>query len=1120
MSDSGKAVFLSYASQDAEAAKKICEALRAAGVEVWFDQSELVGGDAWDAKIRRQIKECALLIPIISQNTQARHEGYFRLEWRLADQRTHLMGRLKAFLLPVSIDGTSDADADVPDSFVAVQWTKAPGGEVPPAFCARVRKLLDGESSLEAGRPRPATTRGEGTPPPPRKSRRLRPALAFAVLAAIALAVTWKMKSGDAARPPAVKQEASAGTTAGEPAAPEAVTHAWALVNKLDVSRVELDVAEQMLAQEAKLHPNSAGVAAAWALIDTRYLNEYYDVSNTRRESARRHAAEASSLDPDNPRVRLARAATMHTLSWDSATVAEATRILQSVREALPDEPQIYAQLGWMAPTIHEAEEWWARQARLPGQAATAAFNLALRRASIGDFRGGYASLNESLASEKSIKGLLWKAYLQVVWLGDLAAAQHTMAEVPADVLVEDMPASARGFVAFWARDYQQALAAAQAVPRDFMESAAGRMPTGYFRGMALSLLGRPLAAESEWKAALAATEQRLQTDRNDHSLLLAKALLLVELHDLPAAEQTRRMVLELYGDSVGEWAQDYLDARLLPPGEAIARLEEFVHGRKGGAWVTAAVLRLNPYYDRFRNDPRFVALLAEAEADPRLSPTAPAVPSPDPGNAPASQSGQASSPPDKSVAVLAFANLSDDKENEYFSDGISEELLNVLAKVPGLKVTARTSSFYFKGKDVPVPEIAQKLGVAYVVEGSVRKQGDRVRITAQLIKAADGFHLWSDTFTRELKDIFAVQDEIAGLIAQNLKLKMGEPREARTVNPEAYRLVLEGRQFWNLRTDEGFSKAEAAFAKAVAIDPDFAQAHAGLAGVYIIRAVYQELDSQPVSPEDLRRAGVEGHRALEIDPKQAEALAALGYVEMFANRLGPADKYFQQALALSPNSALVHCWYALLLAGEGRLDDALVHYQKTAELDPLWFINLKMYAEALEFARRYDEALSVTDRAAALRTDVFLPNLGTRASNLLALGRKDEALEAARHILARPDEHPRWIADATALHVLWAGGRKDEAEEKLQALFARLPADSYQRGFALVAVGRFADAEPLLTHVPSAVARSIYWGPMWDPWRETPAFHALIARIDRVAEYKVARETLARMRKGTEANR
>ena len=138
------AAFLSYASQDAEAAKRICDALRAAGVEVWFDQSELRGGDAWDAKIRKQIKECALFVPVISANTQARHEGYFRLEWHLAEQRSHLIARGRPFIVPVSVDETRDNNALVPDAFLAVQWMRLPGGETPAAFCERLKLLLGG----------------------------------------------------------------------------------------------------------------------------------------------------------------------------------------------------------------------------------------------------------------------------------------------------------------------------------------------------------------------------------------------------------------------------------------------------------------------------------------------------------------------------------------------------------------------------------------------------------------------------------------------------------------------------------------------------------------------------------------------------------------------------------------------------------------------------------------------------------------------------------------------------------------------------------------------------------------------------------------------------------------
>ncbi|MGO9850010.1 MAG: TIR domain-containing protein, partial [Steroidobacteraceae bacterium] len=158
MTESKKAVFLSYASEDAAAALKICTALRAAGIEVWFDQSELRGGDSWDQKIRREIRDCALFIPIISANTQARTEGYFRLEWRLADQRTHLMGKSRAFLVPVCIDDTRDADADTPDSFAAVQWTRLIRGEPPHVFVERISRLLIPDEASRSVTVRPATS--------------------------------------------------------------------------------------------------------------------------------------------------------------------------------------------------------------------------------------------------------------------------------------------------------------------------------------------------------------------------------------------------------------------------------------------------------------------------------------------------------------------------------------------------------------------------------------------------------------------------------------------------------------------------------------------------------------------------------------------------------------------------------------------------------------------------------------------------------------------------------------------------------------------------------------------------------------------------------------------------
>ena len=180
-----QAVFLSYASQDAAVVRRIAEALRAAGVEVWFDQNELVGGDAWDAKIRKQIAECALFVPVISASTQARLEGYFRIEWKIAARRTHAMATARAFLLPVVIDHTRDADAHVPDEFREVQWTRLPGAEAPEKFCARIKALLGG-SVMEAGRPRPGErVEGAASPTIPKARHRI-PAPAWIAAAVVA----------------------------------------------------------------------------------------------------------------------------------------------------------------------------------------------------------------------------------------------------------------------------------------------------------------------------------------------------------------------------------------------------------------------------------------------------------------------------------------------------------------------------------------------------------------------------------------------------------------------------------------------------------------------------------------------------------------------------------------------------------------------------------------------------------------------------------------------------------------------------------------------------------------------------------------------------------------------
>jgi TolB-like protein len=517
MTEPSRAVFLSYASQDAEAARRICEALRAAGIEVWFDQSELRGGDAWDRQIRRQIHDCALFIPIISATTQGRVQGYFRREWKLAVDHTHDMSERVAFLVPVVIDDTGDAEADVPEAFRAIQWTRLPAGETTPAFVARISQLLS---------PSQPQAQAPGRPP-----------------------------AGSA--PP---------VRASAPAAPSA-----------------------------------------------------------------------------------------------------------------PSAPA-------------------SRQSRLVALVITA-----------------------------------------VVLLG----------------------------VAWFALDK-------------------------------LVLSKRPPAAST--------------------------------------------------ASSSGE-----------------------------------------------------------------------------PGAIPING---------KSIAVLPFENMSSDKEQEYFSDGLAEELLDLLAKTPGLHVIARTSSFSFKGKSDDIPTIGRKLNVANILEGSVRKSGNRLRVTTQLIRASSGEQLWSETYDRELKDVFAVQDEIAAAVVGQLKLKLAPapPSVAhRTSNVEAYNEYLLGQEFANRSSLDGAKHAVEAYRKAIALDPDYVAPYGGLAMAEFFVA------DQTADAAGYQQAQEAAARAVELGPDDPNAYSARGFIRYSITwDWAGAQADYEKAIALDPGDPRFEARYSTLLATLGRMPEAIAAVKKAIELDPL----------------------------------------------------------------------------------------------------------------------------------------------------------------------------------------
>ena len=533
LTEPSRAVFLSYASQDAEAARCICAALRSSGIEVWFDQSELRGGDAWDQKIRQQIRDCALFIPIISAHTTSRPEGYFRLEWGIADQRTQMIARNKAFIIPVCVDATPESIPDLPESFLRVQWTRLPAGATPPSFCQRIATLLGGTGRL---------------------------------------------------------------------------------------------------------------------------------------------AAPAAATQPTPPQAPL---------------------------HVLPQGP---------------------------------------------------------------------------------------------------------------------ALAAVPAQPPKFNR---------WIVAAAALLLVVGAAAFKPWR------------------FIAAK----------PAADATA----------------------------------EF------GATTRAAA-------------PGAAALLVSE--------------------------GAAGAAPERSIAVLPFTDMSEKKDQEYFSDGLSEELIDLLTKVPDLRVPARTSSFYFKGQHATIAEMAKALSVSHVLEGSVRKAGNTIRVTAQLIRADNGYHLWSQTYDRDLKDVFKVQDEIAGRVVEELKLTLPAAASAsteRTGNAAAHSQYLLGRKFLDQPTPEGYKSAVESFKSAIALDPGYAAAYSRLS------LAEAHLADVTGDPSGLTRATAAAERAITLAPQAADGYYARA--DLRSNFLWDWDGAradYSKALAIDPNNSDTIYGYSDLLGTQGQLPEALAQIDKAIRIDPL----------------------------------------------------------------------------------------------------------------------------------------------------------------------------------------
>ncbi len=325
-----------------------------------------------------------------------------------------------------------------------------------------------------------------------------------------------------------------------------------------------------------------------------------------------------------------------------------------------------------------------------------------------------------------------------------------------------------------------------------------------------------------------------------------------------------------------------------------------------------------------------------------------------------ASATAAAAAPPFKSIAVLPFLDMSAQKDQEYFSDGLSEELIGLLTKVPELRVPARTSSFFFKGKQATITEIAQALHVAHVLEGSVRKAGNTIRITVQLVQVDNGYHVWSESYDRTLDDIFKVQDEIAAAVVRALKvtlMKDNLPTRSAVPNAEAYQLYLRGRFHWNRRSPEDFRKAIKFFQQAVAVDANYPLALTGLADCYTLLPLYDRRANATEATPLAKQAVL---KALAMDEGLAEAHASLGLIlGIFDFDWTAAERHLRRAIELSPNASSTHQWYGMLLVSAGRAEEGLAEARRALELDPLSLPANLSLGIGLNSARHFDAAIA-----------------------------------------------------------------------------------------------------------------------------------------------------------------
>ena len=464
----------------------------------------------------------------------------------------------------------------------------------------------------------------------------------------------------------------------------------------------------------------------------------------------------------------------------------------------------------------------------------------------------------------------------------------------------------------------------------------------------------------------------------------------------------------------------------------------------------------------------------------------------------------------EKSIAVLPFANLSRDPDNAYFAAGIQDEIITRLSKISDLNVISCTSTQRFKSSPDDIPAIAAQLGVANILEGSVQRTADAVRVNVQLVKGATDTHLWADTFDRKLTDIFTVESEIAKTIAETLRAKLsGSERNAiaarPTENTEAYQLYLRGRFFWNKRTGQNLNKAADYFNQAIAADPSYALAYVGLADSYVLMPLYGA-----GTPRDSnQKAKAAAEKALQIDDRLAEAHTSLAEIFCFDLDLLRAILEFERAIELNPNYPTAHQWYgSSALTSLGRFDQAIAEVKRAIALDPLSLVINSDLGNSYYRARRYDEAIKQLRKTIDLDPDFYYAhwNLGSALKAKGDVAGAIEQYEKARAL----NEDPSMLGLLANAYA--AAGRKTDAikiRDDLEAISKQRYVSAYS--FALVSLG-LGDKDEALHRLQQGYEdrageslRFIKVDPLLDPLRGDPRFEALAEKIVPAREFASA---------------